>query len=61
MALIELKTNLKSLKFKGDIPGGGTSNQPYIKKDIEKKVENSQSGINGGNDFLLRGGYSIRC
>ena len=56
MALIELKTNLKSLKFKGDLPGGGTSNQPYIKKDIEKKVENSQSGINGGNDFLLRGG-----
>jgi hypothetical protein len=43
MALIELKTNLKSLKFKGDLPGGGTSNQPYIKKDTEKKEKDKES------------------
>ena len=34
MALIDLKTNLKSLKYGDDRLGGGSSNQPYIQTDI---------------------------
>ena len=34
MPLIDLTTNLKSLKFGNDQRGGGSSNQPYIKRDI---------------------------
>ena len=55
MPLIDLKTDLKSLKFGKDRPGGGSSNQPYIQKDIP---EGDQSNIfnTGGPDSLLRGG-----
>jgi hypothetical protein len=55
MPLIDLKTNLKSLKFGKDRPGGGSSNQPYTQKDIP---EGDSSNIfnTGGPDFLLRGG-----
>jgi len=54
MALINLKTNLKSLKFGNDRPDGGSSNQPYIQTDIPDQ----SSPLNGGadTDFLLRGG-----
>jgi len=34
MALIDLKTNLKSLKYGSDRPGGGSSGQPYIQTAI---------------------------
>ena len=34
MPLIELKTDLKSLNFGGDRPGGGNSNQPFIRVPI---------------------------
>ena len=34
MPLIDLKTNLKSLKYGNDRPGGGDSGQPYQKVDI---------------------------
>ena len=34
MPLIDLKTNLKSLKYGNDRPGGGDSGQPYIKKPL---------------------------
>jgi hypothetical protein len=34
MALIDLKTNLKSLKYGDDRLGGGNSDQPYIQTDI---------------------------
>jgi hypothetical protein len=34
--LLTLKTNLKSLKYGSDRPGGGDSGQPYIKTDINK-------------------------
>ena len=56
MALINLTTNLKSLKFGNDQPDGGSSNQPYIQADIP----NQSSPLNGGadNDFLLRGGLT---
>jgi len=55
MPLIDLKTDLKSLKFGKDRPGGGSSNQPYIQKQIP---EGDPSNIfnTGGPDFLLRGG-----
>ena len=55
MPLINLKTDLKSLKFGKDRPGGGSSNQPYIQKDIP---EGDPSNIfnTGGPDILLRGG-----
>ena len=44
-------TQLKSLKFGNDRPGGGNSGQPYIQKQIFDKTPNPL-----GNDFLLRGG-----
>jgi len=34
MALIDLRTNLKSLKYGSDRPGGGSSGQPYIQTNI---------------------------
>jgi hypothetical protein len=54
MSLVSLKTNLKSLRYGQDRPGGGSSNQPYIKSKIP---DNSSSlDRSGGVDFLLRGG-----
>ena len=55
MPLIDLQTDLKSLKFGKDRPGGGSSNQPYIKKDIPGG-DASNLASTGGPDFLLRGG-----
>jgi hypothetical protein len=34
MALLDLKTDLKSLKYGRDTPGGGDSGQPYIQSNI---------------------------
>ena len=57
MALINLKTDLKSLKFGRDRPGGGSSNQPYIKSKIPNQDSDQSSILNtGGPDSLLRGG-----
>ena len=57
MALINLKTDLKSLKFGRDRPGGGSSNQPYIKSKIPDQDSDQSSILNtGGPDSLLRGG-----
>ena len=53
MALIELKTNLKSLKYGGDRPGGGSSNQPYVTREIPE----GDLPAKAGPDFLLRGGF----
>jgi|TARA_B110000908_G_C10263243_1_gene461050 hypothetical protein len=54
MGLVNLTTDLKSLRFGKDRLGGGSSNQPYIKSSIPDTF----SGLNktGGPDFLLRGG-----
>jgi len=52
MGLIDLKTNLKSLKFGKDKPGGGSSNQPYMQSDIPDK----EGILPDSPDFLLRGG-----
>ena len=51
MPLIDLKTNLKSLKYGKDRPGGGDSNQPYITNDI-----NDPTNVLGFDDGLVRGG-----
>jgi hypothetical protein len=53
MGLIDLRTDLKSLRYSGDTLGGGTSNQPYIKAKIPDGFNNLQ---NANNDFILRGG-----
>ena len=56
--LLTLTTNLKSLRFGNDTPGGGSSNQPYIQTPIPD--QNLQ--VSGDNlpapDFLLRGGMN---
>lgn len=54
MPLIDLKTDLKSLRFGKDRVGGGNSNQPYIVAPIPEGF--SGVGRTGGPDFLLRGG-----
>ena len=51
MPLIDLKTNLKSLKYGKDRPGGGDSGQPYIQNDI-----NDPKNVLGLDDGLVRGG-----
>lgn len=55
MPLVSSTTNLKSLRFGKDRPGGGSSNQPYITKSIP---DGDPSNIfnTGGPDFLIRGG-----
>lgn len=52
--LVNLRTDLKSLKFGKDIVGGGNSAQPYVIKDIPSSFQDV--GRTGGPDFLLRGG-----
>lgn len=57
MGLINLTTDLKSLKFGSDKLGGGKSNQPYIQTPIpEGDLSNVLLYGTGGPDFLLRGG-----
>jgi len=50
MGLVDLKTDLKSLKYGRDRPGGGSSNQPYIVTPIPNGLTAN------GPDFLLRQG-----
>ena len=52
MGLLDLKTDLKSLKYGKDRPGGGDSGQPYIKTDIN--IGNQIVGVN--DDGRIRGG-----
>ena len=55
MPLLNLKTDLKSLRFGKDRLGGGNSGQPYITSPIPEETNNL--GILN-NDFLLRGGIT---
>ena len=55
MGLINLTTDLKSLRYGNDRIGGGDSGQPYITAPIPDGV--SYKGI-GTTDFLLRGGIN---
>jgi hypothetical protein len=50
MGLIDLKTDLKSLRYGRDRKGGGSSNQPYITTPIPDDLTAN------GPDFLLRQG-----
>ena len=52
--LVEMTTNLKSLRFGKDTVGGGNSAQPFVVRDIPDDL--SDVGRTGGPDFLLRGG-----
>jgi hypothetical protein len=56
--LLTLKTNLKSLRYGHDRPGGGSSNQPYIQVNTKNSFDlaTEELGISGGVDYLLRGG-----
>ena len=53
MGLVNLTTNLKSLRYGNDQLGGGNSGQPYIKASIPEGFNNLQTS---NNDFILRGG-----
>ena len=54
MALVNMTTNLKSLRYGKDTVGGGNSNQPYVTSKIPDSF--SDLGKTGGPDFLIRGG-----
>ena len=54
MPLVNMTTNLKSLRFGKDTVGGGNSPQPFVVRDIPDDL--SDVGRTGGPDFLLRGG-----
>ena len=59
MPLINLRTDLKSLRYGKDVPGGGYSGQPFIQVSKRNSFDLpvSQLGQSGaGTDFLLRGG-----
>ena len=51
MGLIDLKTDLKSLRYGHDQRGGGSSNQPYVVTPIPDGFAPTSP------DFLLRNGY----
>ena len=54
MGLIDLKTDLKSLRYGKDTIGGGYSGQPYIQKPIPDSFNN----LGANEDFILRGGIN---
>ena len=54
MGLIDLKTDLKSLKYGKDKVGGGSSKQPFVQKPIPDSF--SGIGNTGGLDMFVRGG-----
>jgi hypothetical protein len=57
MPLLDLKTDLKSLKYGQDTPGGGNSREPYIKVDINKVDSGfNQFRLTKFDDGLVRGG-----
>lgn len=63
MPLVDLKTDLTSLKFGKDRPGGGSSREPFIKgKSLNKRI--AEDGIEtlastGGTDMFIRGGGKV--
>ena len=58
MPLLDLKTDLKSLRYGKDRPGGGDSGQPFIQTSDQDSFDlaTADLGISGGTDYLLRGG-----
>jgi hypothetical protein len=61
MPLIDLKTDLTSLKFGGDRPGGGSSREPFVQgKPLNKRIADDgieTLGSTGGPDMFIRGGF----
>ena len=61
-SLLDLTTNLKSLKFGSapvtDRPGGGNSGQPYITTPIPGTLDPIPGNFISTEDFLLRGGIN---
>ena len=55
MPLIDLQTDLKSLKYGRDRFNGGSSNQPYIQKSIPEEL------FPASPDFLLKEGSLERA
>jgi hypothetical protein len=55
MPLIDLQTDLKSLRYGNDRIGGGNSGQPYITTNIPDNI----SPYIGTTDFLQRGGINV--
>lgn len=58
MPLVDLQTNLKSLKYGRDTTNGGSSGQPFITKDING-LTIDDLGRTGGSDLLIRGGFLL--
>ena len=58
MPLVDLKTDLKSLKYGRDRLNGGSSREPFISKDIEGLRLNGLHRT-GGSDLLIRGGFLL--
>jgi len=58
MPLINLKTDLKSLRYGKDRPGGGSSPEPFIQTSTQDSfdIPTEELGNNGGKDWVLRGG-----
>lgn len=67
MPLLDIKTDLTSLRFGSDRPGNGSSKQPFVRKDIPGRaksfldqIEDERTGVYGmtaGNDLgFIRGG-----
>ena len=58
MPLIDLKTDLKSLRYGKDRPGGGSSPEPFIRTSLQDSfdIPTEELGNNGGKDWVLRGG-----
>ena len=54
MGLVDLQTDLTSLRYGKDTVGGGWSGQPYVTKNPPNDLEDISR--TGGPDFLLRGG-----
>lgn len=58
MGLIDLKTNLRTLKYGGDRLGGTSSNEPYIRNPLTQNYEDTpgNSVFGGGADGIGRQG-----
>jgi len=64
MPLVDLQTNLRSLKYGNDRPGGGSSKQPFVTKDIPgpdraipySAVKDNSEYEGNSPDFILRNG-----
>jgi hypothetical protein len=54
MPLIDLRSNLRALRYGSDRFGGGNSGQPYVQTPIP---DYSEPNVPDSPDFLLRNGY----